>query len=183
MILINCIQPFALIMTRSLDFHGYDSLLLLNLFNNRHVRILLALVQMAWDPVEGAGVLAQPITERIPPVLLQAGLGDPIVPTSAAEAVARGFNAVSLAKCPREVFGVPVTNQVDVPLNATLSELYYEHEYLALPIDNVFGSSNHVHLCVRRDRAMIHQIAVFLNSGVIVNPCYEDGCLRSSATC
>jgi len=38
--------PFALIMTRSLDFAGYDALMLLDFYNNRHVRIFLALAQM-----------------------------------------------------------------------------------------------------------------------------------------
>jgi len=77
--------PFALVMTRSLDFAGYDQLMLLNFYNNRHVRILLSLVQMGWDSVEASGLLAPPVSETIPRILLQAGLGDPVVPTIAAE--------------------------------------------------------------------------------------------------
>ena len=77
--------PFALILSRSLQFRDYDQLLLLNFYDNRHVRLLLSLIQMAWDSVEGSGVLARPVTEVVPPILLQAGLGDVIVPARAAD--------------------------------------------------------------------------------------------------
>ena len=58
--------PFALILTRSLDFAGYDKVILLNFYNNRHTRILLTLVQMAWDSAEASGHQGRPVWEPFP---------------------------------------------------------------------------------------------------------------------
>jgi hypothetical protein len=178
--------PFALIMSRSLDFAGYDQILLRNFYCNRHVRILLSLVQMAWDSVEGSGVLAPPITEPFPRVLLQAGLGDAVVPTIAAEALARAFGAQTLPKNPRQPFGVPLAAPANATWdgpNVTLTELLYKPEYKSLPQDDRFGKRNDVHLCVRRDRKLISQIVEFINTGRFIDPCEHDGCARERAIC
>jgi hypothetical protein len=173
--------PFALVMTRSLDFVGYDLLLLLNFYDNRHVRELLALVQMAWDSVEGSGVLAPPIREPIPRILLQAGLGDAVVPSIAAEALARGLNASVLPNNPRSIYNVPVVDASgksnDGP-SAVLTELLYEKEYASLPVDDTRMKGNSVHVCVRRDPALIRQISEFINSGQVLDVCATDGCRR-----
>ena len=178
--------PFALVMSRSLDFVGYDQLMLLNFYNNRHVRILLSLVQMGWDSVEASGVLAQPVTEGFPPLILQAGLGDPVVPTSAAESLARAFGASTLPGNPRRVFGVPVApaaNSTWAGPHVTLTELLYEKEYSSLPLDDTPAPNNMVHKCVRYDDEMIKQIAEFINSGRVIDPCELDQCRREYANC
>jgi hypothetical protein len=173
--------PFALVMTRSLDFVGYDLLLLLNFYDNRHVRELLALVQMAWDSVEGSGVLAPPIREPCPRMLLQAGLGDSVVPSIAAEALARGLNASILPNNPRSIYNVPVAGAVDNTSDGPsviLTELLYEKEYASLPMDDTRMEGNSVHVCVRLDPAMIRQISEFINSGQVLDVCANDGCRR-----
>ena len=172
--------PFALIMTRSLDFLDYDTLLLFDFYDNRHVRMLLSLVQMAWDSVEASGVLAKPVTEPYPPVLIQAGLGDVIVPTIASEALARAFNASSVPANPREVFGIPTTS---VASNTTLTELMYDKEYLGLSADNTVAEGNAIHFCLRRDKALINQICKFINTGTVIDPCVKDGCHRQRIKC
>ena len=174
--------PFALIMTRSLEFQGYDALLLLNFYNNRHVRILLSLVQMAWDPTEGGGTLAIPVRETFPRMLLQAGLGDATVPTIAAEALARGLGAVTLPNNPREIFGIPVAKKKGNP-QVTLTELLFEAEYLALPEDDMYADRNSVHYCVRKDEALINQMEEFINTGKVIDPCAKDSCHREHADC
>lgn len=179
--------PFALVMTRSLDFAGYDQLMLLNFYNNRHVRILLSLVQMGWDSVEASGLLAEPVLEPMPRVLLQAGLGDPVVPTSSAECMARAMHGATLPNNPREVYGVPTLQAASDSEwqgpNVTLTELLYEKEYNSLPIDDVQAPGNWVHLCVRMDPALIFQIEEFVNKGIIVDPCENDKCRRIRADC
>jgi hypothetical protein len=174
--------PFALIMSRSLEFQGYDALMLLNFYNNRHVRILLSLVQMAWDSVEGSGALATPVREPFPRMLLQAGLGDVTVPTIAAEALARGFGAMTLPNSPRTIFGVSVANETDNPY-VTLTELLYEDELSTLPADDVYAQRNSVHFCMRLDGALIDQMKVFINTGEVIDPCITDGCRRQHADC
>lgn len=175
--------PFASILTRSTLFMGYDILLLFNFYNNRHVRIMLSLFQMGWDSVESCGLLAPPISEPLPRILLQTGMGDPVVPSIAAEAMARAMNASTLLNNPRIVFDLPTTspgNETSMGPKVTLSELFYEKEYESLPLDNTRPPGNSVHWCVRWDDKMIHQIEMFVNTGMIIDPCESDGCYRDS---
>jgi hypothetical protein len=180
---------FALILTRSLDFNGYDAILLLNFYNNRHVRILLSLVQMAWDPVEGSGVLAPPITEPFPTMLLQAGLGDVEVPIIACEALARALGASTLPNSPREIYKISVADSTDIMLGASdsppsiLTELMYRDEFADLPSDDRKRHNNAVHDCVRKDPHLIRQITEFINEAEIIDPCEQDGCIRQHVTC
>jgi hypothetical protein len=162
--------------------------MLFNFYYNRHVRILLSLVQMAWDSTEASGHRAAPVSEPLPRLLLQAGLGDPVVPTIAAEALARAVGASTLPKSPRQVFGVPVSTAANADKNelgpdVTLSELLYEREFNGLPMDNTFAKENAVHECVRLDEAFVYQIEEFINTGRVIDPCAEDECRRESATC
>lgn len=179
--------PFALVMSRSFDFQGYDAILLLNFYSNRHVRILLYLTQMAWDSVEGSGVLAEPKTENWPRMLLQAGLGDPVVPSLAAEALARGLGASTLPGNPRDIFGLSVGEPASMNSlgpDITLTEMLYEKEYASLPKNDQFASRNDVHICVRREVELIKQIKEFINTGRVIDPCLEDGrCRRRQAQC
>lgn len=181
--------PFALILTRSLDFNGYDIIMLLNFYNNRHVRILLSLVQMAWDPVEGSGLLAAPLEEEYPTMLLQAGLGDAEVPTVACEALARGLGATTLPNNPRQIYNVPVADFTEIALGegesppAVLTELLYVKEYGDLPEGDRRRHFNYVHWCVREDPHLIQQMTTFINDGKITDPCEQDGCIRDHVSC
>jgi hypothetical protein len=178
--------PFSLVLTRSRDFTEYDKLLLLNFYNNRHVRIFLGLMQMAWDSTEASGLQARPVSEPIPRLLLQAGLGDAIVPTIAAETLARAMGASTLPGNHRSIFGVPVESAAtngSLGPDVTLSELMYEEEYNTLPIENTFAESNDVHWCVRLDKAMVEQVEEFINTGRVIDPCRKDQCKRESADC
>jgi hypothetical protein len=178
--------PFALIMTRSRDFFAYDKLLLLNFYCNRHVRMLLTLVQMAWDSVEASGVLAPPVNEPYPRVLIQAGLGDVIVSTTATEALCRAFNASTVPGNPRHVFGLPtepvLQDASDGP-HAVLTEIMYDNEYHNMPVQNIFGNANAIHICLRRDRALIKQLTEFINNGRVIDPCTNNSCHRLSVMC
>ena len=174
--------PFTAAFTRSLDFYGYDILMLFNFYNNRHVRLLLSLLQMGWDSVEVSGLLA-PISayEALPPILMQTGLGDVEVPTNACESMARAMHASTLPNNARSIYGVPVTDgKENDHSNVILTEIMYEEEYQGLPLDDIRPERNHVHTCVRNDATMIDQIVHFIASEVI-NPCEEDQCRRQSS--
>lgn len=49
--------PFALLLSRSVDFAFYHALLNLNLYTWRHIRLAISLLQMLWDAGESAGWL------------------------------------------------------------------------------------------------------------------------------
>ena len=178
--------PFASILTRSLQFVAYDLLLLLNLYSNREIRLLLSLVQMAWDSVEASGLMASPSSpeEPLPPILLQAGLGDVIVSTLSTEAMARSMNCSILPNNPRTaIFGVPVGNPANMTSagpKVTLTEVQYEYEYSHLPEDNTLPVDNSVHFCVRWDLALRQQVVQFANTGRVIDPCIADMCMRST---
>jgi hypothetical protein len=178
--------PFALILSRSLDFAGYDLIMLLNFQNNRHVRMFLSVVQMAWDPLEASGAMAPPVREPFPRLLLQAGLGDVIVPTIAAEALARGLNATILPNSPRDIYGIPrgpAANETSDGPYVTLTELMYDKEYVGLPLDNTSPKDNGIHICLREDAALIKQMEEFINTGRVVDPCSERSCHRAKISC
>lgn len=178
--------PFTSVLTRSMDFIEYDTLLLFNFYNNRQVRLLLSFIQMAWDSVEAAGLLAPPIDEHesLPPTLLQTGLGDPIVPIGACEAMTRAMHGSTLPNNPRTIYGIPVEspgNGTWEGPRVTLTELMYEEEYSSLPVDNTLPAwGNSVHWCVRWDAALIKQVEEFANTGRIIDPCVEDQCRRQN---
>lgn len=177
--------PMAFILSRSGDFGLYNKLMLLNFYNNRHIRIYLSLFQMAFDSVGASGHLAGSINdENIPRVLIQAGIGDSKVSYIAAEILARAFGAVRLPNSPREVFGVPEDESADSNSQSSksvLTELLYIDEATSLPQINTIPPSNNVHFCVRHDLALRSQIAEFINSAKITNPCNIDQCIRQAA--
>ena len=149
-------------------------------------------MQLAWDPVEGSGLLAPPITEPFPPIILQAGLGDPTIPREATEALARAYKACVVPNNPRRnIFGLTQLNSMTAlsrhPCNVTLTELLYKEEY-PFPLDDVSpGSSqqhsNVVHMCLRQDCALISQMTHFINTGEVIDPCESDQCVRSNVSC
>jgi hypothetical protein len=143
---------------------------------------------MAWDSTEASGHQGRPAWETFPPLLLQAGLGDPVVPTIAAESLARAMGASTLPNNPREIFGVPVheaaSNTSWHGPKVTFSELLYEKEYSSLPSDDeLVTRGNGVHWCVRVDDAFKEQIEEFINNARVIDPCVQDHCHRPTADC
>ena len=151
--------------------------------------MLLALVQMAWDSVEGSGVLAQPVSEPYPTTIIQAGLGDVIVSAFSSEVLSRAFNASLLPNYARRVFGLNVLTRTskNISINVVLTEIMYENEFKLLSTNNQIRNSpqNAIHVCLRRDAAIIQQIKEFVNNAKITNPCQQSkfDCQRSSVRC
>lgn len=180
----------SLVMYQSNSFRLYDALLMQNFYNNRHIRIVLSVLQLAWDPVTPSNFLAPPIAEVFPPMLLQSGLGDPVIPTIATEALARAYNASVLPHSPRgSIFGItkaPLSNTSVPSPHVTWTELLYESEYQMTPLDNHNTKPNRanlIHECLRQDCAFIHQMSEFIRTGQALDPCMHDGCLRSNISC
>jgi hypothetical protein len=178
--------PFALILSRSSDFSIFNNMMLLNFYNSRHVRIMLSVIQHAWDGIEAGGLLAPPVRELAPPVLMQAGLGDAEVSSVAGEVLARAYEANVLPGKPKEVFGLETVSGARGGFpgpRSALTEIMYDSEFRS--ITNTFEPAeyNSVHKCVRRDYALQQQIITFIDEGTIVDPCASDNCFRSQAWC
>ena len=178
--------PFALILGRSTDFLVFNDIMLLNYYSSRHIRIMLSVIQHAWDGVEAGGLLAPPVNEPPPPVLIQAGLGDAEVPSVAAEILARAYKASLLPGSPKPVFGldtVPGARAGNPGPGSALTEIMYDFEYRTVPRSNAPVPFNSVHNCVRQDYALQQQIVMFVDGEGIMDPCSADGCFRSQAWC
>jgi hypothetical protein len=177
---------FSLVLSRSAEFGTYQSILLRNFYRNRQIRLILSIIQLGWDPVEAAGQLAPPLEpDSFPPMLLQSALGDPVIPRTATEALARAYNASILPNSPRtNIFGIPITN-TSSSSRVIWTELLYKDAYQSLPVSNAFPvqTSTKVHACLRQDCPLMQQMAVFINTGTILDPCLEDGCLRMNISC
>eukprot|EP00980_Cylindrotheca_fusiformis_P008960 scaffold1912_cov135-Cylindrotheca_fusiformis.AAC.7 len=180
----------SLVMYRSNSFRLYDALLMQNFYNNRHIRIVLSILQLAWDPVTPSTFLAPPIMDAFPPMLLQSGLGDPVIPTVATEALARAYNASVLPHNPRSrIFGIdnaPLANKTWKGPHVAWTELLYEDEYQLRPLDNHEikpNNGNLIHECLRQDCALIDQMSEFIRTGQILDPCLHGGCLRTNISC
>jgi hypothetical protein len=177
--------PLARILPRLFAFKGYQELLLLNFQNNRHIRMIIAVMQMTFDSTEGSGFLAEPVTEPYPPILIQAGLGDATVPMGAAEALARGFGAKLLPHHPQEIYGL----SEDAPVKANLggevvfTEFLFEQEYDSLPKNDVVGTDTLVHDCLRKDKEAIRQVKEFVSTGKVIDVCEKDNYVRDSISC
>ena len=176
---------FAFVLSRSAAFAGYNLALLTNFQNSRHVRIFLSLSQMMWDSVEGAGVLALPIEGPLPPMLIQTGLGDNVVPAVTAERLARAVGAHTLPSQPKkDIFGIPEDSNADAG-GAILQEILYQEDYANLPANNgMKAHHNWVHDVARLDPAFQIQMAEFFNTGKVIDPCGDDGseCIRQKAS-
>lgn len=208
----------AVIMSHSKTFRPYDALLLRCFYNNRHVRIIISIFQLALDPVEASGLLAGRMKNgkgddaSHPPILLQSGLGDATMPRIATEVLARTYNANVLPNNPRkDIVGISTitpasaTNIVRTATatrrqggmmvstrndtmdvlgsTVTWSEILFEKEYQCMPIDNIFWKGTKVHNCVSQDCAFIAQIAAFINTGEVIDPCIKDRCHRTNMSC
>mmetsp|Transcript_3492 Transcript_3492/g.4021 ORF Transcript_3492/g.4021 Transcript_3492/m.4021 type:complete len:301 (+) Transcript_3492:2349-3251(+) len=173
--------PFALVLTRSHDFVFYNYLFRLNLYNNRHVRIILSFFQMGWDSVGASGHLSPPlIDENIPRVLIQAGFGDSEVTTISAAVLARAYKASLLPGHPIGVFGLSVEQAANDTFSgpkSAFTEILYEDDRQNLPKTNVPpAKSTPVHQCIRHDARLQQQIVEFINNGRIIDPCAGNRC-------
>ena len=127
-------SPFALILTRSIDFAAFHRLLSMQVTRGTHRRIGMSILQTLWDPAESAGWLegagervalgderrwgtrggregaagrrsALAAGGQVKCLLLQSGLGDSQVPSVASAVLARSLGAVSIEPIVRPVYG------------------------------------------------------------------------------
>ena len=131
----------ALILPRSNSFYlGYLQLLQIQVTRNVHVRLIISLSQMLWDPSEGSawfsGLSPESFTglDTSKRFLIQAALGDSQVPTLASQILARSLNCSTLHPETRPVFGL---REVEGPV--TRGSIYQEFSYLGVPAEPVIN--------------------------------------------
>ena len=179
-------SPFALLLTRSLDFESYNVLLKLQLANEADLRLTLSLVQQIWDVAESGGWLQTIGSDNAPgvskkQVLMQAGLGDAQVTPLGAEVMARGWVEgglnVSLLDAPlRPVFGLETRGSA-LPEGASGLTEYSFYKVGPAPFgDTPANGTTDTHECVRRNAAAQQQMKLFMERGVIQQFCRDGDC-------
>lgn len=177
--------PFSMLMGRSVIFPKYHKLMLLNLAQNRHVRIFISMMQMCYDSVEAGGILSSTKAEDRVQTLIQTGLGDSFVTTISTLILARSYNAsIFPSNNPSTIFELHTmtTDDENIKPNSVLTEIMYEEESKSLPITNTDGGFNPVHLCLMSDPYAVTQLTEFINTGNFIDVCpLQGGCRRKSS--
>jgi len=166
--------PYALLLSRSIDFKRYRSILELEYYNWRDIRIAITAMQMLWDVGEAAGWLRS--MNQIPSVgvpkkdvLLQVALGDAQVTPLGAEIMARAYSAKSVYPQVRPIWGV---SESPTPFNGSA---IVEWRYTMVPPEPSENTPPprefDTHECVRRERAAQDQIRDFLETGLVNQYC------------
>ena len=166
--------PYALLLPRSADFDGFFSLLQMAYPSHRDIHLLLAAIQVLWDPGEAGGwswAMNREPSPGIPAkdVLLQVAIGDAQVTTLGAQIMARAFGAKTVAPETRPVLGVP-----EAAPGFSGSALV-EWLYTDVPPEPVVNlppqKATDTHECPRREPAAQQQLRDFLVEGVVRHYC------------
>ncbi len=103
--------PYDLLLMRSVDFGTSLSLMQGTYSNARDIQLVLGLMQMFWDRLEGDGFAPYIASDMLPgtpahQILIQDAIGDFQVTPLGAHLLARAVGAVHLTPAPRPIFGL-----------------------------------------------------------------------------
>ena len=159
--------PFGLILTRSQNFQPFLRLLEAKYSDWMDISLLMALMQMLWDPTESAGWARLQDKD----VLIQAAIGDASVTTLSAQVMARSFGASLVQPPVRPVWGL---DTMEPPFEGSaLVEFDWgaEEPFEAVPAD--MATDTHGGPGGSAEGKL--QVGRFFEEGLIYNPC-EGSC-------
>lgn len=165
--------PYSLLLTRSHHFDLYFILLDSVYSDPMDISMLIALMQMLWDPGETAGwawyMNQRDLGDGTPSkqVLMQVGIGDAQVPTLGAHVAARAWGASLVDPPVRDVWGLETRT---APFEGSaLVEFDYgaEEPVECVPPDD----ETDTHELPRREEVGQEQIRAFLEEGVVTHTC------------
>jgi len=156
-------MPFTLILARSDNFHPFLKLFEIKYDDWRDITVLMAAMQMLWDPVESGGWANRQDKD----VLVQAAIGDSAVTTLSAQVMARAYDLTLVDPSARPVWGL---DQVEAPIEGGgFVELDWgvEEPVEAVPCD----TETNTHGGPGSSAAARLQAALFHETGVIEHTC------------
>lgn len=165
--------PYSLLLTRSADFDLYLGLLQTKYEDNVDISLLIALMQMLWDPGESAGwapfMNQEPLDDTTPTktILMQVGIGDAQVPTLGAHITARSYGASLVDPPVRDVWGLETRT---APFEGSA---IVEFDYGVVEPVGCEASPHETdtHEGPRREEAGQEQIRAFLEDGQVIHTC------------
>ncbi|MCB9712207.1 MAG: hypothetical protein H6712_00010 [Myxococcales bacterium] len=171
-------QPYNTLLTRSVDFEDFFSLMRLAYPDPLDVAQVLLSLQMLWDRVEPEGYSHRIIDDPLPntpshEVLMTAAIGDHQVTTLGAHNMARSAGVPHFDSGLREIWGLPLVS--DTHMGSALVEYDF-----GLPPDPACNRPQSActdpHGRLRRLPEARDQIDHFLRSGEVVNFCAGGVC-------
>jgi len=161
--------PFALLISRSIEFRDYHDFLNFSFYKWKDIRILISLCQQIWDIGESSGWI-DTLRESRKKVLIHSSPSDASVSYLGAEILARSLNASTIEPPISNIFNVSVHTSPYRTGNGIV-EWYFD----GIPIDpdrNIPPPIEYnTHECPRRLREAQDQIHEFLEDGVIRHYC------------
>ena len=170
-------QPYTLLLSRSVDFHLFFTVLRTTYADTRDQQLVLALTQMLWDRVEPSGYTKYmhgglPNTPSHE-VLMRSARGDHQVTTFGAEVMARAIGAKHLDTGLGDLFGLEKTTEI------TAGSAYAEYDFglPPVPLCNLpMSSCGDPHGLVRKLQSAEDELDRFLRTGNGVVLCANKIC-------
>jgi len=159
-------QPYALLLSRSVDFDEFFLALKLVLDDPRDIQLMLGLAQMLWDRVEPSGWSAYVPDDR--QILMRDAIGDHQVTTLGAHVMARTLRADHVDTGVREVWGL------DAVAGTTTGHALVEYDFglPGVPTCNVpMSLCGDPHGELRKLEPARRQLDLFLRTGEVRNFC------------
>ncbi|MCP4806849.1 MAG: hypothetical protein GY913_02170 [Proteobacteria bacterium] len=156
-------MPFTLILARSDNFHPFLKLFEIKYDDWKDISVLIASMQMLWDPVESGGWAHQ----QDKPVLVQAAIGDAAVTTLSAHVMSRAYDLPLIVPEARSVWGL---ESLEAPVEGGgLVEFDWgvEEPVEAVPCDTETNTHGGPFYSSRGRE----QLATFLETGVVEQTC------------
>lgn len=170
-------QPYTLLLSRSVDFHLFFTVLRTTYADTRDQQLILQLVQMLWDRVEPSGYTKYmhgglPNTPSHE-VLMRSAIGDHQVTTFGAQIMARAVGAKHLDTGLGDLFALEKTAET------TTGSVYTEYDFglPPVPVCNLpMSSCADPHGLVRKLQSAEDQLDRFLRTGNGVVFCANKVC-------
>ena len=177
--------PFSMLTNRSVNFIPFFLLLRNKYEDGRHISAMAPLAQMLWDPGESAGWvhdLNRDVPAGMPTkhVLIQTAFHDAQVTTLGGQLQARSYGASLVEPAFRPVFGL---EEKTAPFQGSALVEWHYTDVGDEPTEGVpAGVDRNTHNCPRNEPLGMEQVAAFLNTGMVEQPC--DGvCEATFADC
>lgn len=169
--------PYNLLLSRSVDFEPFFTILQIVYPSHRDIQITLGLLQMLWDRVEPTGYLPFVTSDPLPGtpehrVLLHAAVGDHQVTPLGAYLIARSTGAKVLEPAARDIWGLEHT---EGPIDGSaIVEFDFGELVPPLPDTNApttADSSTDPHDWVCLQQPSVDQGIAFFDTGIVENFC------------
>jgi len=165
--------PYSLLLTRSHDFELYFMMLRAKYDDDMDISLLIALMQMLWDPGESAGwahYMNELSLDGVTPAkqtLIQVGIADAQVPTLGAHVQARSWGASLVEPASRAVWGLEERTPPFEGSALVEFDYGYEEPEECVPSEE----KTDTHEGPRREEAGQAQIRDFLEEGTVAHYC------------